>query len=60
LFTKILESGKWVGDYSECISVDEPGFSSKYCLINSPLQYGICMPKSCSSKDIASVIDFGK
>jgi hypothetical protein len=54
------ESGKWIGDYKECISVDEPGFQPKYCLFNTPiLQYGMCVPKSCSSSDVASVINFG-
>ena len=54
------ESGIWLGDYSECISVDEPGFEPKYCLLSTAtFHYGICLPKVCTKNDIKSVIDLG-
>jgi len=48
------------GDYSECISVDEPGFEPKYCLLSTAtFHYGVCLPKVCTKNDIKSVIDLG-
>ena len=64
----------WVGEYVECknISVESINWQSKHCVISKlnkeknidpnnvkiSLRYGVCMPKNCSSSDIANVINF--
>ena len=58
----------WMGAFTECLSLD---FFSQYCQYEDPatanvrndilphFKLGLCMPKSCSNKDIAELVSFG-
>lgn len=60
---------QWRGEYSECINTTEPysDWHGKYCSISKPtdpsnplsfsLQWGICVPHTCSNADLAQLIN---
>jgi hypothetical protein len=63
----MLGSFSWLGEYSECIKIKEPSWNGKYCYIVNekfkpqllPLAFGVCFPKTCSQKDIVTLLEHG-
>ena len=50
----------WVGDYSECIQIREPYWNGKYCKLTDKIQFGMCLPKTCTETDVVHLVNFGK